>query len=301
MSFASEVKAELCQSKTEQKGYAVAEAYGVLLYCNTFSPSEIRIITSSNAFVQKLPRLFWRAFGVAFDAAPSQEATGKRTFLITDTEKISDIFNAFDIDAGSAVSLHINHGILEEDSYKLAFIRGAFLAGGSVTDPLKSYHLELSTAHYSVSREAYSILLNLGFSPKEANRSGSYLVYFKQSEAIADFFTAIGAPVAAMNVMNAKVEKGMRNTINRKVNCDSANADKIVSAAQEQLNMIRELDRKIGLENLPDKLQEAALLRITNPEASISELARLAIPPVSKSSLNYRLNKLAQLLADSSL
>lgn len=295
MSFASETKAELCQIKIDSKSHAVAQAYGVLLYCNTFTADEIRIITACDAFAQLLPRLFRKAFNVMFDRLPDRETKGKRSFVITDKEKIRTIFNAFDIDADATLTLHINHGVLEEDSQKIAFIRGAFLSGGSVTDPEKSYHLEMTTSHASVSREAYSILLDMGFMPKEAKRSGSSMLYFKQSESIADFCTWIGAPVTAMNIMNAKVDKGMRNAINRKVNCDSANADKIVLAAQEQLNAIKEIDREIGLENLPVKLHEAALLRIANPAGSIAELAKLSMPPVSKSTLNYRLNKLMSL------
>ena len=164
-----------------------------------------------------------------------------------------------------------------------------------MSDPEKSYHLEMTTTHASVSREAYAILLDMGFSPKEAKRSGSSMLYFKQSETIADFCTWVGAPVTALKIMNAKVDKDMRNAINRKVNCDSANADKIVLAAQEQLNAIKEIDRVFGLENLPNALHEAALLRIANPASSISDLAKLSIPPVSKSTLNYRLNKLMAL------
>lgn len=292
MSFATDTKAELCQVKVEQKSYAVAQAYGVLLYCNTFSANEIRIITASEEFAQALPRLFRKAFGVTFDKMPSRETKGKKSFLITDREKIRTIFNSFDIDSETTLTLHINHGVLEEDGHKIAFIRGAFLAGGSVSDPEKSYHLEMTTSHISVSREAYSILLDMGFPPKEAKRSGSSMLYYKQSDAIADFCTWLGAPVTAMKIINAKVDKDMRNAINRKVNCDSANADKIVAAAHEQIQVIREIDQEIGLENLPPKLQAAAFLRIANPSSSISDLAKLAIPPVSKSTLSYRLNKL---------
>ena len=174
-------------------------------------------------------------------------------------------------------------------------MRGAFLAGGSITDPAKSYHLELVTAHYNVSRETYSILLELGFTPKDAARGGNYITYFKQSEAIEDFFTLIGAPIAAMDIMSAKVEKDMRNAVNRRVNCDSANADKTVSAAQEQLEAIKRLERRAAFDELPEKLRETALLRIANPEASLADLAMLAIPPVSKSCISHRLRKLMEL------
>jgi DNA-binding protein WhiA len=295
VSFSSQVKAELCQTRLDRKCCSVAEAYGALLYCNTFSPAEIRFITSSEDFAARLPRLMRRAFGLNFDILPPDAASGKRSFVMTDRNKIAAVFSAFGIDADAALSLHINLGVLENECCRASFIRGAFLAGGSVTDPGKRYHLEMSTSHLSVSREAYSILLEMGFSPKETRRSGSCLIYFKQSEAIADFLTTIGASGSAMDVMNAKVEKDMRNTVNRKVNCDSANADKTVNAAQEQLEAIRRLDREYGIENLPDTLQEAALLRITNPEASLADLARLAMPPVSKSCLSHRLKKLTTL------
>lgn len=289
--FSQKVKSELCEPRVERKCCAVAEAYGVLLYCRSFSPSEIRIITASDEFAARLPHLFRRAFGFGFDIQPDEPSVGKRSFYIRDKEKIKAIYDAFGSDTGT-LSLHINFGIIEESCCKAAFVRGAFLAGGSVTDPSKRYHLELATSHYSVSREAYSVLLEMGFSPKEAERKGNHLLYFKKSEHIEDFLTTIGAGIAAMDVMSAKIDKDMNNNTNRKVNCDSANADKVVAAAQEQLEAIRRIDRLYGLDNLPDKLQEAALLRIANPEASLADLSLLSFPKVSKSCLSHRLKKL---------
>ena len=135
-------------------------------------------------------------------------------------------------------------------------------------------------------------MLEMGFSPKEAQRKGDYLLYFKKSEHIEDLLTTIGAPVSAMEIMSAKIEKDMKNSINRKVNCDSANADKVVEAAAKQLEAIKRIDRLYGLDSLPDKLQQAALLRYANPEASLADLATLSYPPVSKSCLSHRLKKL---------
>lgn len=182
--------------------------------------------------------------------------------------------------------------MIEEDCCRTAFVRGAFLAGGSVTAPEKRYHLELATPHHSVSREAFSLLLDLGFSPKETQRSGNSLLYFKQADAIADFLTTIGASQAAMAIMTAKVEKEMRNTVTRQINCDSANTDKTVAAAQAQMAAIRRIAKEYGLDALPEPLKDAALLRITNPEASLSDLVLLSDPPVSKSCLNHRLKKI---------
>ena len=110
-----------------------------------------------------------------------------------------------------------------------------FFAGGSVTDPAKRYHLELATSHLQVSRELEVLLREFGYPPKSVTRNGSCITYFKQSDQIEDFLTLIGAPVAAMSVMSAKLEKDLRNSVNRRLNCDSANLDKAVEAAQEQL------------------------------------------------------------------
>ena len=296
MSFSSEAKNELCHVPLNRTCCARAEAYGVLLYCHTFDRREIRIITANDAFAQRLPKLFRRAFSLSFDHVPPEGAAGKRTFLITAPEKILSILEVFGQE--SAVSHHINYGVLETDCCRQSFFRGAFLAGGSVTDPSKNYHLELITAHASVSREAAALLTELGFAARSIDRGANTVLYFKKSEAIEDFLTKIGAPCAAMDIMSAKVEKSMNNSINRKVNCDTANADKVVAAAQEQIDAIRRIERDYGLDVLPEKLQSAALLRIANPEASLADLAMLSYPPVTKSCLNYRLKKLMEFHMD---
>ena len=294
MSFSAQVKAELCRTPLQRLCCAVAEAYGVLLYANSFSNREVRVVTGSQDFAQRLPRLFKRAFGFGFDSVGVSRG-GKRVFSIAEGAKITAIFTAFGYDAASTVTHHINLGVVEEECCRAAFVRGAFLAGGSITDPEKRYDLELVTNHKSVAGETLSILLEMGFSPKDAVRAGHYLLYFRQSEAIEDLFTTIGAPKAAMGIMAAKVEKDMRNAVNRRVNCDSANADKIVSAAQAQLDKIRALERDVGLEDLPPELAQLALLRIANPEASLSDLAALSDPPLSKSAVNHRMRKLMSL------
>ena len=288
MSFSAEAKAELCKSGPGRTEAARAEAYGVLLYANTFSAREIRIITAHPDVARRLPKLWKKAFGFGFDAGGEPGHGSKAVFSLEDGEKIREIFRCYGYDPEELLAHHINLGVLEEESSRAAFLRGAFLTGGSVTDPAKRCHLELVTDHKNVSGEAFSMLLEMGFQPKETVRAGHYMIYFKQSEAIEDFFTTIGAPRAAMGVMSAKIEKDMRNSVNRKVTCDSANADKIVAAAQLQLEKIRTL----GLEDLPPELRDAALLRIANPEASLAELAMLSDPPVSKSTVSYRLKKL---------
>lgn len=292
MSFSGEVKAELCRTGLNKSCCALAEAYGVLLYANSFSPREIRIITGCAPFAQRLPRLFKKAFGFGFDAVSEGEGGAKRVLSIGNGDRIRTIFDRFGYDADSTLAHHINLGVLEEDCCRAAFLRGAFLAGGSVSDPSKRCHLELVTDHKNVAGETFSLLLEMGFAPRDTLRAGNYVIYFKRSEQAEDLFTTMGASGAAMELMNAKVEKDMRNAINRRVNCDSANADKIVSAAQAQLEQIRLLERELGLEKLPGELQALALLRIANPEASLADLAALSDPPLTKSGINHRMRKL---------
>lgn len=295
MSFSSETKAELCQIHFKKPCCALAEAYGVLLFCNVFTPAAIRITTQSPAFAQRLPRLFRIAFGVRFDETPEPSACGKLTFRMTTKESIRTILAAFGCDAQTAAVLHINYALLEQDCCKAAFLRGAFLAGGSVTDPSKRYHLELSTSHLAVHRELQSLTPELHLFPRVTTRKASYLTYWKQSDAIAEFLTVIGAPVAGMNIINAKLEKNLLNGVNRQYNCDVANVEKAVAAAQNQIAAIRRLEASGVLATLPPKLQETARLRVENPELSLSDLAALCAEPVSKSCLNHRLRKLTEL------
>ena len=294
MSFSSNVKAELCRLPLHKTCCAVAEAYGVLLFCNTFLPGGIRIVTESREFAARLPKLFRKAFGLEFDQVPDSDR-GKQVFLIEEKEKLGRIYTAFGLDMETIVTLHVNLGILEEECCRIAFLRGAFLAGGSVTDPEKRYHLELATSHLKASREVYSLMLEQGFLVKDTVRSANYILYFKQSDYIEDFLTALGAPVCAMHIMEAKVEKDMRNEINRRVNCDTANMTKVVDAAQEQLAAIRRLEASGQFAELPDKLRKTAELRKAYPEATLSELAQMQEPPLTKSAINHRMRKLMEL------
>lgn len=295
MSFASLAKEEICALKTDRKCCAVAECCGILLYCNAFTPEVIRICTANGSFSERLPKLFKKAFGIAFDTLPPDSAKGKRTFTITAREKIDEIRSVLGEDGPASVTHHVNFAMLENECCRAAFLRGAFLAGGSVTDPEKAYHLELATGHKNVAGETFSLLLEMGFFPKESFRGGNCLLYFKQSDAISDVLATVGAPVTAMQMMTAKVEKEMRNKITRQINCDSANTDKTVSAAREQINAIKRYAAKFGLDTLPDHLKDAALLRIANPEVSLADLSRLSFPSVSKSCLSHRLRKIAAL------
>ena len=292
-SFAGKVKNELCRVPVQRLCCARAEAYGVLLYGNTFSPTEVRLITESADFAARLPRLFQRAFGLKFDRLPEEER-GKLIFGITDRSKLDRIINPRGYDPRQNLVLHVNFGLLEDECCRTAFLRGAFLAGGSVTDPEKRYHLELDTGHAQASREVAALLTEMGFLPHSVRRGGSSVIYFKQSEHIEDLLTTIGAPAAAMDIMTAKVDKEIRNGANRAMNCDMANVNKTIDAALEQKNAIQRLQENGRLERLPEKLRQTALLRLQYPEMSLSQLAEKCDPPVTKSCMNHRMRKLLE-------
>ncbi len=302
ISFSGAAKAEICRSIPQRNCCALAECFGILLFCNSFSADCIRIITESRELAQSLPKLFKKAFRIGFDSIPQENTPGKLNFQITDPSKISTIMDAYGFDAGGTFCLHLNLPIVEDNCCKLAFLRGAFLTGGSVTDPIKGYHLEMTTTHQSVARETFSLMEDvMGFQPKTATRGGSQVLYFKQSDLISDVLTFLGAPVAAMGIMEARLEKELNNKVNRRCNCDEANTSKVVEAAQEQLTAIRVLRERGVLEHLPKKIFQAAIARENNPEYSLTELAALMEPPITKPAMNHRLQKLVALAKEENL
>ncbi|MBQ7001129.1 MAG: DNA-binding protein WhiA [Oscillospiraceae bacterium] len=296
VSFSAAAKAEVCRALPGKHCCALAECFGILLYCNSFGADSIKIITESREFAYILPKLFKKAFNLSFDSYPSLAAPGKLVFQIWDEEKITGIMEAFGFHPEDTVSLHVNFPVIENDCCKAAFLRGAFLAGGSVTDPVKGYHMELSTTHQSVARETDALMREvMSFPPKSAKRGGGQVLYIKQSEQISDFLTYLSAPVAAMSIMETRLEKELNNKVNRRCNCDDANTSKVVEAAQEQLGAIRVLKEAGLLEKLPEKMKQAALARENNPSASLSELAAMMEPPITKPAMNNRMKKLVQL------
>lgn len=296
ISFSGSAKAEICRNIPVKKCCALAECFGILLFCNTFSADSLKIVTESREFGQLLPKLFKRAFNVSFDIFPSLEAPGKLAFQIVDPDKISVIMETYGFTPEETLALHVNLPVLEDECCKASFLRGAFLAGGSVTHPEKGYHMEMTTTHQSVARETYTLMDDvLGFAPKLTERGGNAVLYVKQSEKISDLLTLLGAGVGAMAIMEARLEKEMSNKVNRRCNCDDANISKVVDAAQEQLTAIRFLRESGMFENLPDKLKQAAEARERNPESALAELASQMEPPISKPAMNHRLQRLVQM------
>ena len=296
VSFSAAAKAEICRIMPHKQCCAVAECFGVLLFCNSFGSDGIRIITESREFAYILPKLFWHAFDMDFDSYPSMAAPGKLIFQITDPDKIDYIMDIYGFSRDNTLALHLNLPVVENECCRAAFLRGAFLAGGSVTDPEKGYHLELATTHAMVARETHVLMHEaLSFPPKSAARGGGQVLYIKQNEQISDCLAYLGAPVAAMGIMEARLEKDLNNKVNRRCNCDDANTSKVVEAAQEHLAACRSLRDRGLFDKLPIKMQQAIVARESNPSASLTELAAMMDPPITKPAMNHRLKKLIEM------
>ena len=301
ISFSANAKAEICRILPNRDCCALAECFGILLFSNSFTADNIKIITESREFALILPKLFKRAFNLNFDVFPSMASPGKLVFQIIDEDKITDVMDAFGFNPQATLALHVNLSLLEDDCCKAAFLRGAFLAGGSVSDPEKGYHMEIATYHQSVARETYALMQEIvGFYPKSTQRAGGQVLYLKNSDLISDFLTFLGAPVAAMGIMEARLEKELNNKVNRRCNCDDANTSKVVEAAQEQIAAIQILKERGLLDNIPGKLKQAAEAREANPSSSLSELAAMMDPPITKPAMNQRLKKLLQMAKEAS-
>lgn len=291
MTFSTEVKNELCRVSMQRACCTRAEAYGALLHASAFSHREIRLSTENAAVARRLQALMQRAFFIGIEP----QKTGRKLQLtITEPAQIARIFDVFGYDHKSHVTYHLNRNVLEEECCIASFLRGAFLMAGTVAGPDKKSHLELKTAHPSLAGEETSLLLDLGLSPKQARRGSTLLLYFKDGASIEDFLTRIGAPRAAMGLMEAKVEKNIRNTINRQVNCETANLVKATDASARQIAAIRAVLDRHGEEGFPENLRETVHLRLQYPTDTLSELAQRFDPPISKPGLSHRLKKITE-------
>lgn len=185
-------------------------------------------------------------------------------------------------------------GIPRKKCCRRAYLRGAFLSRGSITNPERTYHLEISSEQTVLAEKILETMLSLNLEAGITQRKGTLVVYMKDGQQIVNLLNLMGAHSALLHFENVRVMKDMRNQINRLVNCETANVDKTVKAAMEQLEDIRLLDEVIGLEELPPKLQEVARLRQANPYASLQELGDLMVPPMSKSGVNYRIRQIRE-------
>ncbi len=315
MSFSSDVKQELARQFPEAYHCLIAEAAAILRFAGTASGDTahgtLLVETESVVLAKKYLRLIKAAFDISVDLTVRGGASGK-THIYRIELSADDCATAEDEDMPSPVGDSFSRvwretadwgnpdfakSLLEYSCCRRAFLRGAFLAAGSMSDPGKSYHFEIvcrTTADVSVLTR---VIETFDLSPKQTVRKQKFLVYFKDSEAIVDMLHIMGATGAPMNLENARIIKGMKNDANRQSNCDAANIGKTVRAAARQLEDIRLIEREAGLDSLPPQLREMAEVRLEHPEESLAELGEYLFPPVGKSGVNHRLSRLAEIAA----
>ncbi len=294
MSFSADVKTELCRRDETQACCRVAQLYGALLFAHTFRPTEVRVVTGLPLLADTLSALLRAQTGFDFDEIRAPLG-GKTSLRIVSPDKLVALRELFAYGETSGVTLHINQALLGDECCMAAFLRGAFLTGGTILNPLQTYHLELATTHQHVCREAVTLFYECRLNPKIMTRAGHHVLYFKSSESIEDFLTTIGATRHALQLMEIKVEKDVRNQINRKVNCDTANVAKTVEAVLTQSRTLQRLKESDAWDKLTPALRETAEMRLLYPEDSLTELAARFTPPLGRSGLNHRLRKLKQI------
>ena len=200
-----------------------------------------------------------------------------------------------EVDGGITLDYRIDEKMVETDDEKRAYIRGAFLGGGSVTNPEKNYHLEFVTHSEEYAQDLCELINSCGLNSKVIQRKNSFIVYIKEGEQIVDILNIMGAHFCLLELENIRIMKEMRNNVNRLVNCETANLSKTVNAAVRQVESIKFIQSKIGLKRLPQNLREIAELRLEYPDESLKELGEMLDPPVGKSGVNHRLRKIEKI------
>jgi DNA-binding protein WhiA len=194
----------------------------------------------------------------------------------------------------SGISLSIDYKIFQNECCMNSFVRGAFLSGGTLTNPDKAYHMEFATPRLRLSKDFMNLLSELDLSPKIITRKANHVIYFKDSAYIEDVLNIMGATKSEFELINTKILKEIRNSVNRVTNCETANITKMVQAAGEQINAIKKIMSSEKFDDLPEELKEVANKRLENDELSLSELGRILNPVLSKSAVNNRLRKIIE-------
>ncbi|MDR2524917.1 MAG: DNA-binding protein WhiA [Oscillospiraceae bacterium] len=294
MSFSSLVKAELIAAAAAQDVYcAEAQLYGMLLFARAFSAREIRFTTESAA----LAELFCAGLRELVPVEARLRKAGRKWDAeITNAADCARVLRRFG-HAETDVHLHINRMNLSAECCPAAFLRGSFLACAAISAPQRQYHLEFNVRYRRLAGDLAKLLEEQALQPGLIHRKGAWLLYFKGSEQIEDLLALLGAQRASLDLMGVKIEKDVRNHVNRRVNFETANLRRTAGAAAAQLEAIRQLRACGALDALPALLREAADLRADNPGASLHELSELAAEETTRSGMNHRLKRLVELAA----
>ena len=310
MSFSGMVKEELSRHMGAGRHCRIAELAAIYTFCGALGQdpdgkSTLRFQTENEALARKSFTLLQKTFNIETGVSNSQSGYFQKGNLycisVTDQEKIREILDSTKIKVlgiGENMLRVTNSIVYQRDCCKRAYIRGAFLCAGSISDPNRGYHLEIVCPCEEIGVQLQEIIRSFHIDAKIVLRKKSYVLYVKEGAQIVDMLAVMEANVALMDFENIRILKEMRNTINRKVNCETANINKTVNAAVKQSDDIRLIEAKMGLESLDEGLEEIARLRLQYPEATLKELGLMLNPQVGKSGVNHRLRKLSMLADD---
>ena len=284
MSFSSEIKQELSAHVPPARHCRLAEMAAILNFCSRVESVEgespcVKMHTENLAVARKYFTLLRKTFNIEMNVSTRQSRNprGSLSYEVTSFGGLEPV----------------KHMLVQNQCCRRAYIRGAFLASGSLSDPEKGYHFEIVCSGEEKADELREMLASFGIDARITLRKRSYVLYVKEGSQIADLLNVMEAHVALMKFENVRILKEMRNSVNRQVNCETANLNKTVSAAVKQIEDIQFIQRTIGFDELPENLAEIAVLRLEQPETTLKELGQMLTPPVGKSGVNHRLRKLS--------
>ena len=311
MSFSGRVKEELASVIPSARHCQLAELSSILQFCGKIIPCGqtefnsffIKIQTENKLVARKSFTLLKKGFNIYAGAAVRQnrKQSVSLIYILTvrehkDVVRILQTFKWYDdVLARKQFDMMTHSVLLKSNCCKRSFMRGVYLAAGSMSDPAKSYHLEYVCQRQEDALFLVDVLGSFALAAKIVQRKKYYVVYLKEGESIVDLLNVMEAHKALMELENTRILKEVRNSVNRRVNCEAANITKTVNAAARQMEDIVYIREHYGLENLPDNLYEIAIVRLENPEASLKELGELLSPKVGKSGVNHRLRKLMEI------
>lgn len=303
MSFSTLVKDELCRIELHDTCCMKSEILGVILTGNLFSHEKnsgnLKMVTENAAFARRVYSTIRKVYGLSPEVSIRRSSKLKKhisySIILASMQIINKMLYDFEISAFNEGEFAPKNTTLKKICCRKSFLRAAFLSGGSVSDPEKTYHLEIATRNEMCTEIIKELLKDYGINVKIITRKGNYVAYIKEGENIVDFLNIIGAHTALMEFENVRILKEMRNGVNRIVNCETANLGKTVNASVRQVDNIRLIKSTIGINNLPENLIDIANLRIEYAELSLKELGEMLNPRLGKSGVNHRLRKLDEI------
>ena len=310
MSFSGDVKAELCKRVATSRHCQLSELAAILLFAGRTAKAPenadggaLLVLEPANAaLLRKCFTLLKKSFSIERVSALSGDTRRRRALCFAEEEMLRRVTDGLKLRAGETAESGERSFcgaaeplLLKKSCCQRAFLRGAFLCAGSMSDPEKGYHMEFVVSEEAQAAQLKSLIRGFGVEAKVIGRKRNSVVYIKESAGIVDLLNVMEAPRALMRMENLRIIKEMRNSVNRRVNCETANIYKTVTAAEKQIADIQRLRTSDAYEELPGSLREMAELRLAYPDASLKELGELLKPPIGKSGVNHRLRKLMEI------